>query len=139
MFELLATACSGIFAGAAIYISVGQGPAAREVGDDTAAALFGPMYRRGAPMQASLALIGSISGFIASATGGGVGCFVGALLLGSVVPFTLVVIKPVNDQLLSPDLDTSSPEVPALLDRWARLHAVRSVASGLAFGLFLVS
>ena len=107
MFELLATACSGIFAGAAIYISVGQQPAAREVGDRTAMAFFPPMYRRAAPMQAGLALVGSVSGLVASLAGGGVGWLVGALLLGSIIPFTLLVIKPVNDQLLSPELDQS--------------------------------
>jgi hypothetical protein len=33
MFELLATACSGIFAGAAVFISLVQHPAARQVGE----------------------------------------------------------------------------------------------------------
>ena len=33
MLELIATLCSGVFFGAALYISVGQHPAALEAGD----------------------------------------------------------------------------------------------------------
>jgi uncharacterized membrane protein len=138
MFEFLATACSGIFAGAAIYISVVQHPAATEVGDSMAASFFPPMYRRAAPMQASLALVGSLAGLVGWLSGSGVLWLAGALLLGFVIPFTIIRIKPVNDQLLAPGLDPASPEVPELLRRWGRLHWIRSASSGLAFFLFVI-
>jgi hypothetical protein len=57
--ELTATVCSGIFAGAATYITLVQHPAARSLGTRFAVELFRPMYARAAPMQASLALLGS--------------------------------------------------------------------------------
>jgi hypothetical protein len=57
--------------------------------------------------------------------------------LGLVIPFTLVVILPTNKRLLDPGLDRSSAEAALLLVRWGQLHAARSVASGLAFGLLL--
>jgi hypothetical protein len=47
----------------------------------------------------------------------------------------LIVILPTNKRLLDPTLDRGSPEAAALLERWGRLHAVRSVASGVAFGV----
>jgi hypothetical protein len=56
-------------------------------------------------------------------------------VLGLVIPFTLIVILPTNKRLLDPGLDRSSAEAAALLARWGRLHAVRSVLSALAFGL----
>ena len=59
----------------------------------------------------------------------------GGLLLGTVIPFTLLVILPTNKQLLDPGLDRRSAKAASLLDRWGRLHMVRSVVSGLAFGL----
>jgi hypothetical protein len=59
----------------------------------------------------------------------------GGLLLGTVIPFTLLVILPTNKHLLDPGLDRRSAKAASLLDRWGRLHMVRSVASGLAFGL----
>ena len=62
---------------------------------------------------------------------------VGGVLLGSVIPFTLIVILPTYKQLLSPTLDKRSAETERLLARWAMLHAVRIVLSGLALLLFL--
>ena len=54
---------------------------------------------------------------------------VGALLLGAVVPFTLVVIFPTNTRLLDPALDPRGTEASQLLRQWGRLHAVRSALS----------
>jgi len=52
---------------------------------------------------------------------------VAGVLLGSVIPFTLIVILPNNKQLLSPTLDRRSAKTSQLLARWGALHAVRSV------------
>jgi len=62
---------------------------------------------------------------------------VAGVLLGSVIPFTLIVILPTNKGLLSPELDRRSAEAERLLARWGRLHAVRSVLNGMAMLLFL--
>jgi len=59
------------------------------------------------------------------------------VLLGSVIPFTLVVMLPTNKLLLSPTLDRRAVEAGRLLGRWGRLHAVRTVLSALALLLFL--
>lgn len=138
MNELLATLCCGIFAGAAVYISAVQHPAAVRAGIPVAAAFFPRMYRRAAPMQGGLAGVGSVSALLAWLSGSGTSWLAGALLLGSAIPVTLLVIKPVNDRLLAPDLDPADPAVPGLLRRWGRLHAVRSASSALAFVLFLL-
>jgi hypothetical protein len=55
-----------------------------------------------------------------------------------VVPFTLIVIKPTNDRLLTLPRDGSA-EARHLLERWGRLHAVRSAASLLATLLYLAA
>jgi hypothetical protein len=47
------------------------------------------------------------------------------------------VILPTNKRLLNPTLDKRSAEAERLLARWGRLHAVRSVLSGMAMLLFL--
>jgi hypothetical protein len=62
----------------------------------------------------------------------------GALLLGAVVPFTLIVILPTNKHLLEAPLVPNDMRTTELLTRWGRLHAVRSVLSGIAFVLFLI-
>jgi hypothetical protein len=133
LFELIATLCAGLFAGAAIYITFVEHPARLECGTALAATEFGPSYRRATVMQASLAGLGLLAALAGWARGGGPPVLLGGLLLGLVIPFTLIVILPTNKRLLDPGLDRSSPEAAELLARWGRLHAVRSVASGLAF------
>ena len=133
--KLLATFCSGVFFGAALYISFVQHPAALETGSDFARRFFRPMYRRAAVLQASLALVGCASAIAAYLGGADERWLAAAVLIGSVVPFTLIVIKPVNDALLQ-NRDAAS-EVGVLLTRWGYLHWARTVASGLAFLLFL--
>jgi hypothetical protein len=81
-----------------------------------------------------LGLLSSIAAWLAGAT---IWWVVPGILLGSVIPFTLVVILPTNKRLLDPTLDRRSAEAEQLLARWGRLHAVRSVLSGLALILFL--
>jgi hypothetical protein len=55
-----------------------------------------------------------------------------SVLIGSAVPFTLIVIKPVNDALFL-GRELAPAELGALLVRWGYLHWARTVASGLAF------
>ncbi len=137
LLELVATLCAGLFAGAAIYITLVEHPARLECGTELAVTIFGPSYRRAAVMQAALAAVGLVAAFLAWIQGGGTVVLVGGALLGSVIPFTLVVILPTNRRLLDPGLMRGSAEAAALLRRWGQLHAIRSVASGLAFGLLL--
>lgn len=136
MLELVATMCAGAFAGAALYISVVQHPAMTEAGTATAVRFFPGMYRRAAPMQAGLAVVGTLAGLAGGLTKAPVIFILGALLLGFVVPYTLIRIKPVNDRLLDPDLDPDAPDVPELLDRWRRMHRIRTIMSSVAFLIF---
>ena len=137
--ELIAITCAGVFAGAAIYISVVQHPAAVALGTTFGVPFFAVMYPRAAAMQAPLALTGSVAALAAWWLGGGRLWLLGGLLLGFVVPFTLVVMMPTNDRLQSSTLDPSSLQAAELLSSWGRLHAVRSVASSVAFLLFVVA
>ena len=66
------------------------------------------------------------------AHGRGVTWLVAAILIGAVVPFTFIVIMPTNHQLLAPGRDLASSETRALLERWGKLHAVRTALSLLA-------
>jgi hypothetical protein len=88
-------------------------------------------------MQAILAAVGLLSSIAAWLAGATFWWAIAGLLLGSVIPFTLIVILPTNKRLLSPTLDRRSAQTERLLARWAALHAVRSVLSALALLLFL--
>ncbi len=64
--EVLATLASGIFFGAALYISLVEQPARVSCGMPLAVTEWRPSYKRGTWMQAPLALIGSVSGLKAA-------------------------------------------------------------------------
>lgn len=133
VLELVATLCTGLFAGAAIYITLVEHPARLACGPALAVAQFGPSYRRAAVMQASLAGVGCLAAVAAWAQGSPRPVLAAGLLLGAIIPFTLIVILPTNQRLLAAGLDPHAPETAVLLARWGRLHAVRSLASGVAF------
>lgn len=95
------------------------------------------MYRRAAPMQIFLALAGTLSGALVWVLTGSAVWLAGALFLVSVIPITLLAIKPINDMLLDPSHDPDSSETRNLLCRWGPRHAARSVVSGIAFVLYL--
>jgi Domain of unknown function (DUF1772) len=129
-------ACS-LFTGAAVYLSIVEHPARMECGVEIAATEFPPSYHRASVMQVILAALGLLCSLLAWLAGATFWWFVAGVLLGSVIPFTLIVILPTNKQLLSPTLDKRSARAGWLLARWGRLHAVRSVLSGLALLLFV--
>jgi len=133
----LATIAAGLFAGAAVYITLVEHPARLSCGVALALTEFRPSYKRAAVMQAALAVVGTVAALAHAVAAGGLAWVAGALLLGSVVPFTLLVILPTNTRLLDQGLDASGPEAAALLARWGRLHAVRSALSLAAFLLFV--
>jgi len=135
--EIFAVLCCGLFSGAALYVNLVEHPARMECGTPLAVIEFGPSYRRAARLQALLAVLGSLAAMLVWIRGGSVAWLWGAVLFFSVVPYTLLVILPTNKQLLDSSLDRSSERAHALLVRWSRLHAVRTVVSLAALILFL--
>ena len=126
-----------MFTGAAIYINLVEHPARLSSGTEAAARQWIYGYPRAARMQATLAIAASLTGVMTWIHGEGLAWLWGGLLILAVVPLTLTAIKPTNDRLLTPGRDLSSAETRQLLERWARLHAIRSVL-GLAASLFFV-
>ena len=135
--EFVAVLACSVFTGATLYISFVEHPARMECGVEIAATQFPPSYRRATIMQVTLAALGLLSSIAAWLAGATFWWPVGGLILGAVIPFTLIVILPTNKQLMSPALDKRSPQTERLLARWGRLHAVRSALSSLALLLFL--
>lgn len=135
--KVIAVLAAALFSGAAVYISLVEHPARLELGTELAVREFGPSYRRASIMQASLAAIGLFAGVFAWVASDALAWLVGALLLGSVIPFTLLVIFPTNKRLLDPGLIASSPEAAGLLHRWGLLHGVRAIVSVAALLIFV--
>ena len=137
--EFLATFCCAIFSGAAIYINAVEHPARMSCGVKVALSEWAPSYRRATVMQASLAVLGFVFSILAWFSGASVWAPVAGTVLVLVAPFTLVVIMPTNNRLLALNADRDMDEAKMLLDRWNRLHMVRSGLGLAALVIFLVA
>jgi hypothetical protein len=137
LFEFIATLAAAIFAGAALYINVAEHPARMALDSRSALAEWAPSYRRATWLQAPLAVGSLVTGLASWWLGGGAAWAVGALFIGAVVPYTLLGIMPTNHRLLAPDRDPASAETRLLLERWARLHSVRTGLSLVATVVYL--
>jgi uncharacterized membrane protein len=135
--QFVAVLCCTVFAGAALYINLVEHPARMGCDTRTAAMVWAPSYKRATAMQAPLALLSFFAGVAAWLLGGGIMWLIGAVLIGLVVPFTFIGIMPINNQLLDPGRDLTSNETRGLLEKWGRLHAVRTVLSLIASAIYV--
>ena len=135
--EFIAILCTTLFTGAAIYVNLVEHPARMACGTELAATEWAPSYQRAARMQASLAVISTLTTLVAWGLTENILWLVGALLIFAVIPFTLLAINPTNNLLLDPARDRTSAETRALLEKWGKLHAVRSILSLLASAVLL--
>lgn len=129
-------ACT-LFAGAAVYINAVEHPARMSCGTEIAATEWVPSYRRATMMQAPLAVVAGLSGLMRGVLAHEALWIWAAVLMLAVIPFTLVVIRSTNHQLLDPRRNRGSEETRRLLNTWARLHSVRSALSVLASLLYI--
>jgi hypothetical protein len=136
-FGLLALVGAAIFAGVALYVNVVAQPARLSLDDRALLIEWKPSYRRGAAMQAPLALVGCLLGLIAWWQTSQPDFLIGAVAIIAPVPWTLAVIKPVNDTLMATESDRAGPQTRALVLKWGALHAVRTALGALATAAFL--
>jgi anthrone oxygenase-like protein len=139
MFGILALTAAAIFTGAAVYVNVAEQPARLRLDDRALLAEWKPSYRRGAMMQASIALIGCVLGSIAWWQTSQAGFLIGAVTMLAPWPWTLLGIKPTNDALLATAPDQAGPQTRALIVKWGTLHAVRTALGAVATLAFLWS
>jgi uncharacterized membrane protein len=135
--ELISTLSSAFFTGASVYINLVEHPARMQAGTQVALAEFAPSYKRATVTQVSLASVGFLSALVAWRLRSDARWLIGGGLLVSVIPFTAVVILPTNKQLLNPATANDLDLAEKLLNRWGRLHAVRSVLSLASLLIFL--
>ncbi len=129
---LLALTVAAIFTGAALYVGVAEQPARLLLDDRALLTEWKPSYKRGAAMQASIALAGFLLGLIAWWQTSHSGFLIGAIAMIAPWPWTLIGIKPTNDALLATEPDQAGPSTRALVVKWGALHAVRTALGALA-------
>ena len=133
----LALTTAAVFTGAAIYVSVCEQPARLGLDDRALLIEWKPSYKHGAAMQAPLALIGTALGVAAWWPTGDWLWVLGAIVFLSAWPYTLLVIRPTNNELLTTDPGSAGARSRALIEKWGWLHAGRSGIGALTTVLFL--
>ena len=136
LIGLLALTVAAIFTGAAFYVNVAEQPARLNLDDTALLTQWKPSYKRGAAMQAPLAIVGSLCGLVAWWQTGHIGFLAGAILIAAPWPWTLIGIMPTNKALLNTDPANPTPQTRALMLKWGNLHAVRTVLGALATAAF---
>lgn len=133
--EIVSFIFTGLFAGAALYVSLVEHPARMANTLEVALAEFRPSYKRAAGMQVILAVVGVAGAIGAYFLGRGISTLVAGIVLATVVPFTLIVIMPINRQLLDETRTARTDDTEVLLEKWGKLHNVRTIASLLALAI----
>jgi len=137
VFGILALTVAALFSGAAFYVSFVEHPARSGLDDRAQLEEWKPSYARGAVMQASLAAFGFVLGALAWHATSGLGWLVGSLILLANWPYTLLVIMPTNRTLKALSPSEAGPSSRALLERWGRLHAVRTALGVASTAIFV--
>jgi hypothetical protein len=138
IIQFVAVLSCMLFAGAAIYINLVEHPARMSCGTELAITEWAPSYKRATGMQVPLAIVSTLAGAGSWFMTGDILWLLGALLIFAVIPFTFVAIMPTNNILLDPRVDKTSPTTRTLLEKWGKLHGVRSIISFVAASLFLI-
>jgi hypothetical protein len=134
---LLALTVAAAFAGAAIYVSVAEQPARLRLDDRALLREWQPSYKRGAAMQASIAIVACVLGLIAWWQTGGLAFLIGAVLIILPWPWTLIAMMPTNKVLEAMDAGADNPQARPLIVKWGNLHLVRAALGVLATLAFL--
>eukprot|EP00123_Amoebidium_parasiticum_P007888 comp18438_c1_seq1/m.19699 comp18438_c1_seq1/g.19699 ORF comp18438_c1_seq1/g.19699 comp18438_c1_seq1/m.19699 type:complete len:162 (-) comp18438_c1_seq1:18-503(-) len=128
----------GVYAGAALYGTVVEQPAWRELADSNVShKVFTTTIWKAAKLQGILAVIGGSSciGAYALSEKKDVRLLAAGGLVLSMWPSTMAFIMPINKALTADDSHKQSSEWKgSLLAQWDSLHKVRSVGALVALG-----
>lgn len=135
----LALTVAALFTGAAFYVNFAEQPARLKLDDRAMLAEWQPAYKRGFAMQAPLAIVGFALGIAGWWLEGRAGFLVGAILMLANWPWTIFGIMPTNNTLMAIAPAEARADARALIEKWNRLHAVRTGLGGFAVIAFLIA
>ncbi|RWD61175.1 MAG: DUF1772 domain-containing protein [Mesorhizobium sp.] len=134
---LLALAVAAAFTGAAVYVSVAEQPARLGLDDKTLLREWQPSYKRGAAMQASVAIVACVLVLIAWWQTDVASFLAGAVAIILPWPWTLLVMMPTNRLLEAMEVEVDNPQARSMIVKWGKMHLVRIAFGALATIAFL--
>ncbi|CAF0903459.1 unnamed protein product [Adineta steineri] len=144
--DSLAVVGAGLFAGAALYITIGETPALQDFGLDEHWRFFPHMYKRAAISQSVFSAIGGIAAIAhgtrinGSSFDRNLWIIAGTTLIG-MAPYTIFLMLPTNNTIINDNKETtlgkesqiSVTQRKKILQKWAGLHLGRTITSVASF------
>lgn len=135
----LALTAAAVFTGAAFYINFAEQPARRHLDDAALLTEWKVAYKRGAIMQAPLAVIAFVLGAVAWWQSGQWLFLLGGVVMLANWPWTLLAILPVNNRLMATEPAAATKDTRDMIRHWNVLHAVRTLLGAGATVILLIA
>ena len=136
--KVVATLTTGFFSGGSAYAGYAVQPAVMALDGPNSLKAMKHVLTNSSPMPVTI-IVGT-----ASATGAylltrgtskeDIGWLVGAALFGAVLPYTSMIIMPMNSRVWKDEVPPS--EVQSLMKHWLNMHWIRTAAALGIFGYF---
>ncbi|KAF9576704.1 hypothetical protein EC968_005477 [Mortierella alpina] len=130
--KIMTISSMGIFAGTALNYNTVVMPSLRKFASSSSLAVWAEMYLLAKPIQISTVVISAIGGTTLFYKTGNTCYLGGALMMGVIVPYTLVLLYPINDTLLGirkHGQGRNDSSVEEMLIRWDMIHFGRTLLS----------
>jgi len=148
--DALATLAGGLFAGSALFVTAVEAPAIQGLGVDQHWRFFPLMYEKAAISQSVFGTIAGVAGVVhglriaVAPSDRNLWIAAGTVFLG-IIPYTIIFMFPTNHFIINDNKRIKSAtesqvdlgKKKEILDKWAGLHLVRTVASVAGFGAMI--
>ena len=135
----LALLTAAFFTGAASFINFAEQPARLKLDPKALQTQWVESYKRGFKLQAPLALVCGLMGLIAFHISRDWRWTLGAALILTNMPYSILMMMPLNRKLLATSSNSADTEIALAIETWGKLHIVRTLLGACATAVYLWS